>query len=111
MIKEYNKLIKRKLREFGQPLPTDDYDEVNSADENVWKGEPTGTKLIPLNELQQSSNRCSYMEIGYDTEYINITQLTTKDGSKVECIEGAKHFNYLISTQYYVHLHEWNDTD
>ena len=33
MIKEYNKLIKRKLREFGQPLPTDDYDEVNSADE------------------------------------------------------------------------------
>jgi hypothetical protein len=97
-----------RLGQEGKFVPVD---SLISCNENVWKGEPTGTKLIPLNELQQSSNRCSYMEIGYDTEFTNITQLATKYGSKVECIDGAKHFNYLISTQYYVHLHEWDDAD
>ena len=72
------------------------YERLNNEDES------TETVLNPLNYLEQPSNVFTLMDIGFDTEYVSIPNIFDKRKSNVS--EDLFHLNYLVSTQYYVHL-------
>ena len=87
-----------RLKEEEKSVP------VISGYENFEKGKTqrvTDTLINSIGELLQPDKLHTFLTIGFDTEYIDIQKLPTKDGSKRFICDQLSHLNYLISTQYY----------
>ena len=77
------------------------YESLETNDDEL-----TETILNPIAELSQPSNIYSIMDIGFDTEFVDINKIN-KNGKQFICDE-LLHLNYLVSTQYYIHLMVFN---
>ena len=85
-------------------IPVDSSERCN---EEVFEDYlPTGIKLNSLINIPNSPNDCSVMEVGYDTEFVSIDKVVDKHGKRIHIKDSDSHFNYLVSTQYYIHLFE-----
>ena len=87
-----------RLKEEEKSVP------VRSGYENFENGvsqKSTDTLINSIGELLQPDKLHTFLTIGFDTEYIDIQKLPTKDGSKRFVCDQLSHLNYLISTQYY----------
>ena len=68
---------------------------------------PTHTLLQSLSGRKVSKKTVSILDIGLDTEFVELTNLFSKDVNEVKNV-GDVSYNYLISTQFYVHYTEWD---
>ena len=103
-IKEVENSLKNSLlRSYDLRLNEEKTVSVRSCCERKKKeDESTETVLKSLNYLEQPSNVFTLIDIGFDTEYVSIP--TIYDKRKTNVSEDLFHLNYLVSTQYYVHL-------
>ena len=79
-----------RLREDGKSVP------VVSGYENLEKGKTqktTDTLINPIGELLQPDELHTFLTIGFDTEYIDIQKLPTKDGTKRFVCDQLSHLN------------------
>lgn len=84
------------------PVDIVELDERSLTGNYCYKS--TGTLLEPIN-LKTSTKDVSILDIGWDTEYVDPRRLRTEDGKLVSVV-GEVPYNYLISTQFYVHYRE-----
>ena len=85
---------------------------VNLIDSNSMKTvegdfKPTHTILQSLSGRTVSKKTVSNLDIGLDTEFVESSNLFSKDGKRVQNTNDVS-YNYLISTQFYVHYTEWD---
>ena len=68
---------------------------------------PTHTILQSLSGKTVCQKTVSNLDIGLDTEFVEVSNLFSKDGKRVRNTNDVS-YNYLISTQFYVHYTEWD---
>ena len=97
------------LLKKGKKVPVKLIEDDERSFEGISLFQPTSTNLDPI-RVGLSEKDVSILDIGFDTEYLDPRRLRTSDGSLVRYVDDIS-YNYLISTQFYVHYTECDYED